>query len=243
MASISYVSVSLIVVGVLIALMGLLALYSSPILVLGISLIPIGLLLLWSERSSDDLPVRIYEAWDNVNLVLEDIGVIRRAVYLPSTYTENDEVMALIPLTQTFELGPVKIPARFSVRYGRSSVGLMLYTPGSKVVRICREGGALGSGVDVNDALRNCLVNYLSLVSRVSAQEVQGSFRVEVVGPRLRNTYENTLVERVIGSPIASAVAGIVSEVVGRPMIIDREEVSNNKHIIYLVSVGGANVP
>ena len=243
MVSISYVSVSLIVVGVLIALMGLLALYSSPILVLGISLIPIGLLLLWSERSSDDSLARIYEAWDNVNLVLEDIGVIRRAVYLPTTYTENNEVMALIPLTQTFELSPVKVPVRFSVRYGRSSVGLMLYTPGSRVVKICKEGGILSSGVDVGDVLRNCLANYLSLVDRVSTQETQDSFRVEVVRPRLRNVYENTLVERVIGSPIASAVAGVVSEVTGRPMIIDREEKSANRHIIYLVSVGGVNVP
>lgn len=59
----------------------------------------------------------------------------------------------------------------------------------------------------------------------------------------MRNAYGNTLVERVIGSPIASAVAGIVSEVVRRPVVIDREEVSDNKHIIYLVSVGGTNVP
>lgn len=108
-----------------------------------------------------------------MNLVLEEIGVIRRAVYLPSTYTENGEVMALVPLMQTFELGPVKLPVRFSVRYGKSSVGLMLFTPGSKVVRLCREGGILSGGVDVGDALRNCLVNYLSLANRVSAQEAQ----------------------------------------------------------------------
>ncbi|MGC8542488.1 MAG: hypothetical protein ACP5NQ_01000 [Vulcanisaeta sp.] len=239
----SYVSIALIVTGTLITLMSLLALYSSPVLVFGISLIPIGLLLLWSESSGNDEIIKIYDSWNNLALLLEDLGTIRRAIYLPSSRTEANKPMAILPLTYTMELGDAKVPMKFSVRYGESSVGILIHTPGTNVVELCREGGALGKG-DISSSLTTCLVNHLSLVKKVVVQEVEDGLRIEVINPRLSNIYENTIVEKVIGSPIASAIAGVVAEVLDKPMIINKEERDGDRVIVYLVNaLGGRNVP
>jgi hypothetical protein len=237
----SYVSIVLIVTGVLITSISLLALYSSPILILGISLIPIGLLLLWNEFTGDGQIREVYNCWDNMVLLLEDLGIVRGAVYLPSSYTEDNKPMAIIPLTQHLELGRERLPLRFSVRYGGSGIGILVYTPGSKVVELCREGGVLGGG-NVETSINSCLANYLSVIRKAAVEEVSNEFRVEVVNPRLDNIYSNTLVERVIGTPIASAVASIVVETLGKPVVITREERRDNKHIIYLASAGVGNV-
>ena len=237
---VSYISISLILVGLVIITISLLALYSSPILIIGISLIPLGLVLMWDESSSNDPTIDLYNSWDNIVLMFEELNIIRRAVYLPSGYIESGQSMALVPLTIAEGVRLTKLPLKLSVRLGISGAGILLFTPGTKVINMCRDAGAISVG-NPQTSLTSCLINHLALIKRVSLQETHDGFRIDIAGSRLRRMYEGTIVEKILGSPIASVVASVVAEALGTPVYIDREEVMSNRRSIYIVRlpIGG----
>jgi hypothetical protein len=59
---------------------------------------------------------------------------------------------------------------------------------------------------------------------------------IEVKGPKLH--YENVWYYRCMGSPIASIVASIASDGIGKPVRIKEESYSNGKSIISLEVLG-----
>lgn len=238
MVNLSDVSISIIVLGGFLTILGLLASVSS-IIILGLSLIPIGILIAWGEGDHEEVYRRLYNSWDNVTLLLEELNAVSNAIYMPSSNIEGGDSVAFVSITPTSEPPPMKLPLKFSVRYGsaRAGLGILLYTPGSMVVKLCKEGNALGGNVD--EALNSCLVNYLSIADKVNVRSTGKEYVVEVINPKLNHMYENTIVEKVLGSPIASAVAGVIAETLGEPVMISGEEVRGKRRMINLTVIEG----
>ncbi|GGP19021.1 hypothetical protein GCM10007981_01020 [Thermocladium modestius] len=218
---------SLAVVGVGLAVIGLLITRSIPLTILGASVAVMGVLAGWGEGAVEESLLGLSSAsWDDLALLLEAVGAVGRAVYIPSALTEDSRPCALIPQGGEGVWGGFsgKLPAGFVVRYGPgpSGIGLRLATMGSKAVEACMEAGAVSG--DLGSTLSNCLVNHLSLARRVEASSQGDSVTVVVWGSRAGAVYGGTVVEAVLGSPTASMVAALAAEALGRPVEVAGEE-------------------
>ncbi|WP_048062737.1 hypothetical protein [Caldivirga maquilingensis] len=225
---------SLIILGIGVAVIGLLVIDSTPLMILGVSTALVGLLANWGEGVLQETELRLSSSsWDNLALLLESVGTASRAIYLPSSMVEDSKPYALIPQWGDVKLSGI-VPRGFMVKYGPGpgDVGIKVRSMGSRAVEECLSVGSVSS--DLNSTLSNCIVNHLSLAKGVEATFTGDSVVVLVNRPRLINPYDGTIVNTVLGSPMASIVASLVAESLGRPVVIDGEEARGNAILINL---------
>jgi hypothetical protein len=170
---------------------------------------------------------------ENTAALLEELGLRSKAVYLPSTMRDGHP-QALIPLEdRDIEQVRGKIPGRLIVRYGINpeDVAIAVTTPGSISADLLKTKPGPTSS-EIEGAVTYILTGVLDLASSVTVNMADARVDVEVSGSRLH--YEDVWYYRCLGSPIASIVAAISSEALGKPVRVKEESYSQGKSRIVL---------
>ncbi len=171
---------------------------------------------------------------ENTAALLEELGLRSKAIYLPSAMKDG-HAQALVPLTENKEIQMVrgKIPGRLIVRYGDDpdDMAIAVTTPGSMNIDMLPTKPGPTSG-EIQTAATYILTGLLDLANSVAVNITDGRINIDVNAPRLH--YENVWFYRCLGSPIASIVAAISSEALGKPVRIKEENYSKGKSRIIL---------
>ncbi|MFC1928309.1 hypothetical protein ACFLXK_01735 [Chloroflexota bacterium] len=171
---------------------------------------------------------------ENTAALLEELGIRSKAIYLPSAMRDGYP-QALIPLVDDREINMVKdkIPGRLIVRYGVNpdDMAIAVTTPGSINIDMLQTKPGPTSG-EIEDAASYILVGVLDLANSVTVNMADALLNVEVNGSRLH--YKDIWFYRCLGSPIASIIAAISSEALGKPVRIKEEDYSKGKTRIIL---------
>ncbi len=171
---------------------------------------------------------------ENTAALLEELGLRGKAVYLPSTMRDG-HAQALVPLVDSKEIKLVKgkVPGRLIVRYGTEpdDMAIAVATPGSINIDMLKD--RLGpSSSEIEAAATYILTGLLDLANSVTVNMTDGQINVEISGSRLH--YEDVWFYRCLGSPIASIVAAISCEALGKAVRIKEEDYSQGKSRIIL---------
>jgi hypothetical protein len=175
---------------------------------------------------------------ENIAALLEELGLNHKAIYLPSTMREGN-AQALIPLSGDADAQRIKgkIPRRLIVRYGDN--------PGDMAIAVTAPGGTGlekmeikpgPTSSEIEQAVTYVLTGILDLASAVEVRMSEKQVNIEVTGPKLH--FENVWYYRCLGSPIASIVASIASEGIGKPVRIQEENYLKGKTLIRLEVLG-----
>jgi len=230
-------AVLLLVCGAAFCVLFYFAFDSIPLTAVGASMLIMGLVCLALSRSlpsiSPETGKLLLEAgMENINALIEELGLRTKAIYLPSSRTGSGRPQALLPISPKVDIEELnrKLPQRLIVKFGAGdeSMGLLVSTPGSVSVDLLASEDARGAeGVEYS--LNSVLVGVLDAVSGVNVeQRNDAEFDVKLSGLRLNHS--NTLVYQWLGTPIASVVASIISESMDRPVTII-EESQNKRHV------------
>jgi hypothetical protein len=171
---------------------------------------------------------------ENTAALLEELGLRSKAIYLPSTMRDGHP-QALIPLIDDGDIARIekKLPGRLIVRYGLKpeDMAIAVATPGSINVGML-ETKPGPNAAEIEAAANYMLIGVLDIASSVTVNLTDGRVNVEVSGSRLNN--EDVWYYRCLGSPIASIVAAISSEALGKPVRIIEESSQKRKNRIIL---------
>lgn len=212
---------------------------SVPLTAVGISLIMIGFtcIALANTRpyiSSEACQLILKTGMENIAALLEELGLRNKAIYLPSTMRDG-HAQALIPLIGSADIHWVreKIPGRLIVRYGVNpdDMAIVVTTPGSINIDMLETKPGPTSG-EIEAAATYILSGVLDIANSVTVSLRDNQIDVEVSGARL--AYEDIWYYRCLGSPIASIVAAISSEALGKPIRIREENYNKGKSRITL---------
>ncbi len=212
---------------------------SVPLTAIGISAIMIGFtcIALANTRpyiSPEACQLILKTGMENTAALLEELGLRNKAVYLPSTMRDGHP-QALIPLVEGKDIQWVreKIPGRLIVRYGINpdDMAIVVTTPGSINIDML-ETKPGPTSAEIEAAATYILSGVLDIANSVSVSLADNQIDVSVSGARL--PYEDIWYYRCLGSPIASIVAAISSEALGKPIRIREESYSKGKSQITL---------
>jgi len=213
------------------------AIGSVPFAALGISAIMIGFtcVALANARppvSPEACELLLKTGMQNTAALIEELGLRGRAVYLPSSMTDGF-ARALIPLADGQDIGRVreKVPARLLVRYGRdpADMAVAVTTAGSMSIDLL-ETKPGPTAREIQAATSHILTGVLDVSNSVAVSLTDGTIHAEVEGSRLH--YDEVWYYRCLGSPIASVVAAVSSEALGRPVRIRDESYHEGKSTI-----------
>jgi len=171
---------------------------------------------------------------ENIAALLEELGLNNKAIYLPSSMRTGN-AQALIPLNGDIDIHRIKgkIPKRLIVRYGDN--------PGDMAIAVTAPGGTGlnkleikpgPASSEIEQAITYVLVGLLDLANSVEVSINEKQINVTVSNPKLH--YENLWYYRCMGSPIASIVASIASDGIGKPVRISEENYQKGNSIIQL---------
>lgn len=217
-----------------------LLLQSISITALGISLVILGLtcLVLGKTRPkiSPELSTLLMETGlENLNSLLEEMGLRSKGVYLPSSLA-GGEPRAIIPLHSNPRFPEISepLPRRLIVSCGRDpeDMGIMVATTGSNILDML-EAKPGASSDELAAALTTILVGTLDLAAGVKVSLGEKKAMVEVSHPRSGEN-RNSWVVQSLGSPIASIVASLLAEALGKPVVIESEELKPRERLIKL---------
>lgn len=171
---------------------------------------------------------------ENTAALLEELGLRNKAIYLPSTMRDGSP-QALIPLVENEDIRWVgeKIPGRLIVRYGVNpdDMAIVVTTPGSINIDLL-ETKPGPTSVEIEAAATYILTGVLDIANSVKVSLAGNHIVVEVVGAKL--AYEDIWYYRCLGSPIASVLAAISSEALGKPIRVREESHIKGKSRITL---------
>ena len=171
---------------------------------------------------------------ENTAALLEELGLTTKAIYLPSSMREG-HAQAVIPLIDTNNHDWVrkKIPGRLIVRYGTNpdDMAISVTTPGSINIDLLENKPGPTSG-EIEAAASYILTGVLDIASSVSVNMEDGLLDIQIKGSAF--SYEDIWYYRCLGSPIASIVAAISSEALGKPVRIREEAFSKGTSQITL---------
>lgn len=211
---------------------------SPPLAATGVSMVMMGIICLALARalpqtSSEASYAFLQTAMENISALIEELGLTAKAIYLPASLREG-KPQAVIPLLP--DAAPqikAKLPGRLIVRYGPQpqDMGIAVSTLGSASMESLTQKPGPG-GKQIEDALSLILVGRLDLATSVRAIENNGQVEVEVSGPRLH--YENVWFYRCLGSPLASIVATVTAEAMGKPVVVKSERMARGKSHIQI---------
>ncbi len=212
---------------------------SVPLTAVGISAIMIGMtcVALANARPSlspEACQLMLRTGMENTAALLEELGLTNKAIYLPSVMRDGYP-QALIPLEAGKDIGSVKekIPGRLIVRYGQNpeDMAISVTTPGS--INIDMLDTMPGpTAEEIETAITYILTGILDVADSVSVNLVDSKVDVEVRNPKL--VFEDIWYHRCMGSPIASIVAAISSEALGKPVRVSDENLLKGKSTITL---------
>jgi hypothetical protein len=233
----------LIIAGVIFAAVAYLIIKSTPLTATGLSSIMIGFtsIALASSRPqiSPEVSQMIFETgMENIAALLGELELNNKAIYLPSTMRTGD-AQALIPLNGDIDVTKLegKIPGRLIVRYGHNpaDVAIAVIAPGGTILNELEiKPGPTSS--EIEQALTYVLIGLLDIANSVSVHLRENQLHIEVTGPKLY--YENIWYYRCLGSPIASIVASIASDGLGKPIRIKEESYKKGVNTIQLEVLG-----
>lgn len=212
---------------------------SVPLTAVGISAIIIGFtcIALANARpyiSPEACEVILKTGMENTAVLLEELGIRNKAVYLPSSMRDGHP-QALIPLGEDRDIQRVKgkIPGRLIVRYGVNpdDMAIAVTTPGSINIDML-ETKPGPTSEEIEAAATYILTGLLDIANSVTVNLSDTQVNVEISGPKLH--YEDIWYYRCLGSPIASIVAAISSEALEKPIRIKEEDYSKGKSRIIL---------
>lgn len=171
---------------------------------------------------------------ENTAALLEELGLNNKAIYLPSSMREGHP-QALIPLKGETDIQRIrgKIPGRLIVRYGDNpdNMAIAVTTPGSlNIGKLETKPGS--TATDIETAVNYVLTGLLDIANSAEISLTENHIIAEVNGSRLH--YEDIWYYRCLGSPIASIVATISSEALGKPVRIKEESYHRGKSKILL---------
>jgi hypothetical protein len=148
----------------------------------------------------------------------------------------GDKPKALIPLNSQLNLNRKLLPKRLIVKYGSNpqDLGLLIITPGSTVESLV-ETKTDCSAQELESAISQVLLNTVNLADNVKVSIDEERVLVDVTNPRLADN--KMWIYGSIGTPIASLVASVVTQVLDKPVQIQRESFSKNKCLIELKKV------
>ncbi len=212
---------------------------SIALTALALSAMLLGVISLLLARSLPAIPPQaarlLLEAGqDNLAGLIEELGVDARAIYLPSIQA-GGRPRALVPLRADSSRPDITrpLPRRMVVSFGPNpeDMGILVATPGSAVMPLLETPpGRTSSGMEA--ALTRVLVGVLDVASSVQVTQESGRVTATVGGPRL--DMQNLAAFHVIGTPIASVVASVVAEGLGRPVTIMSEERTGESLMVQL---------
>lgn len=212
---------------------------SIPLTALGLSAVLLGVIALLLARSLPQLPPRAAQVLletglDNLAGLLEELGVEGRAVYLPSKLAAG-RARALIPLhpNSGAPKGMREIADRLIVDYGPNpeDLGVLVTTPGTAAAGLL-DGPPGASSAELESTLARILVGYLDVASSVQIVQEPGLVIASLGGVRFENRDSRT--DRVLGTPLASIVATIVSEGLEQPITIGAEDRTGDRLVVRL---------
>ncbi len=230
---------ALCVAGAIFAPVSYFILRSVPLTAVGISAIILGFtcIALANTRpyiSPEACQLILKTGMENTAALLEELGLTSRAVYLPSIMRDGHP-QALIPLVKGEDIQWVKkkIPGRLIVRYGLNpdDMAIAVTTPGSINIDMLETKPGPTSG-EIEAAVTYILTGVLDIANSVTVNLTDARVDAEVSGSRLY--YEDIWYYRCLGSPIASIVAAISSEALGKPIRIREESYSKGTSRIVL---------
>lgn len=212
---------------------------SVPLTAMGISAIMIGFtcIALANTRpyiSPEACQLILKTGMENTAALLEELGLRNKAVYLPSTM-RDDHPQALIPLVEAKNIQWVKekIPGRLIVRYGVNpdDMAIVVTTPGSISIDLL-ESKPGPTSAEIEAAAIYILTGVLDIANSVTVSLANNQVDVEVSGAKL--PFEDIWYYRCLGSPIASILASISSEALGKPIRVREESYGKGKSRITL---------
>ncbi len=212
---------------------------SVPLTAVGISAIIIGFtcIALANTRpyiSPEACEVMLKTGMENTAALLEELGLRNKAVYLPSTMRDGHP-QALIPLVEDRNIEQIKgkIPGRLIVRHGVNpdDMAIAVTTLGSMNIDML-ETKPGPTAEEIETAATYILTGVLDIANSVTVHMADARVDVEISGSRLH--YEDVWYYRCLGSPIASIVAAISSEALGKPVRIREESFNKGKSSIVL---------
>lgn len=209
---------------------------SVPLTSVGISTIIIGLICIALANtrpyiSPEACELILKTGMENTAALIEELGLRSRAIYLPSAMREG-RAQALIPLVDSKEikLAKEKIPGRLIVRYGANpeDMAIAVSTPGSLNLDMLGTRTASGpTPADIEAAATYVLTGLLDIASSVNVTMSDSQVNVDIGGPKLH--WEDVWFYRCLGSPIASIMAALSCEALGKAVRIKEEDYSQGK--------------
>ncbi len=201
---------------------------SVPLTAVGISAILIGITCFVLAYNHPSLSPEVYRlllitGLENTAALLEGLGLSDKAVYFPST-TQNREQHALIPLTRggNRDLMKEKILGKFLVPYGENpdDLAFSITTPGGITIdRFETIPGPTSDEIEL--VINHILSEILDIADSASVILLDKKVYVAVSNPKL--VFEDTRYYQCMGSPVASIIAAVSSEALGRPVRILEE--------------------
>jgi hypothetical protein len=211
---------------------------SIPLTATGISVTLIGITSLVLACRQQSVSSGFYQlvlqtGLENTAIFLECLGVSNKAVYIPSAMGDGHR-NALIPVDD-MDMSRIKetIPERYIVKHWQKDKGkaIAITTPGS--ISIDRFETIPGPTADeMEESITFMLSEVLDIADSASVILVNDRIYVAVSNPKL--VFEDTWYCHCIGSPIASIIASISSEALGRPIKIYEENYEKQSSTITL---------
>jgi hypothetical protein len=231
--------ISLTIAGAIFAPIAYFLINSIPLTAIALSSIMIGItgIVLATSRpqiSSEAARMILETGMENIAALLEELGLNNKAIYFPPAMRIGN-AQALIPLNGEIDVNRVKgkISRRLIVRWGDN--------PGDMAIAVTAPGGTGLDGLEIKpgptsseieQAATYVLVGLLDIADSIEVHLSNKQLNIEVTGPKLH--YENVWYYRCLGSPIASIVASIASDGIGKPVRIAEENYQKGKSIILL---------
>ncbi|MFC2044597.1 hypothetical protein ACFLT8_05350 [Chloroflexota bacterium] len=207
---------------------------SIPLTAAGISAVMIGFtcIALANTRpyiSPEACQLILKTGIENIASLLEELGLTSKAIYMPSDMRDGHP-QALIPLTEDKDIQWIKenISGRLIVRYGVNpdDMAIAVTTPGSINIDMLETKPGPTSG-EIEATATYILTGVLDIADSVTVNLADKEIDVRVSGSRLH--YEDIWYYHCLGSPIASIIAAISSEALGKPVRIREESYSKGK--------------
>jgi len=241
--SYTYAGFGLLITGSLISPVAYFILHLSWLAALGISMLILSFVLLALAKTIPKLSPEICSLLletgiDNIATVIEELGIKTKAVYLPSSLT-NDRPRALVPLHAKAALPVITkaLPQRLIVRYGTNpdDVGLLLSTIGSTAFAMLDSIPAPNS-IEIESVLNTLFEGRLGVAGGTNVICNGEHVSVQINNPRLENGASWS--HYCLGGPYASVIASIAAEIWDKPVTITREQYLKGKFFVEVRVIG-----
>lgn len=205
----------LVIFGLVFSFYSYLVIYEVVYISISLACLIIGFTILMIP--SDPVPLgtvraMIEGATINVEALLEEFDVKLNAFYLPP---RDGRVYCYIPLSGDFEKSylskVLSAPLRVVTEVGGVS-GLIVFPPGSEIVRLSMFSGDIG----VEDALNYVLVDFLEAADSVKMVQEGDGIVVQIAKPRISTDFPRY--NKSLGSLTTSIAGCIISYVIGQPI-------------------------